>query len=352
MGLFTEGNEGRRNALIGLLGLGQNELVKMLSDKGFQGAIEGGLKSAGSGVSRGISADLLGAPVDAVTAALNLGIAGAGYAGHKAGILSEPLPLIDAPVGGSEWIGNKMERGGLLAPSNGSGAETGGRILGGLLASPQVAGRVGAVAEDVTRTMANNAMQPKTLHPQAGMLKLTHGRVPENSKDVQLLSKQLEDRARAAGLPITVENSRVSPSTYITFGNPADEMADSLAQVRISNHADYNKGMAAGIPRMSVDPNTLNSYEDAISWLKNFGVNVPSRLPPAKKLSYSPVSEDAVKKILGFEQWPSDATKNYWLKNFAMDSEGRVVSLSEMTDYKKAQKIKKSLYGDEVVKFK
>ena len=53
---------------------------------------------------RGMVAGSLGAPVDMATTLTNLLIAGGGYAGHKAGLLSQPPELIDSRnVPGNNW---------------------------------------------------------------------------------------------------------------------------------------------------------------------------------------------------------------------------------------------------------
>jgi hypothetical protein len=66
-------------------------------------------------------------------ALLNLLIAGGGYAGHKAGLLDRPPDLLGPPVGGSEWIAERMRRSGLLADTPGSAADMAGNFTGGLL---------------------------------------------------------------------------------------------------------------------------------------------------------------------------------------------------------------------------
>lgn len=97
------------------------------------------------GTSKGFWAGGAGAPVDTLTLALNALIAGGGYAGHKMGLLNKPPDLIEKPVGGSEWIADKMRSGGLLADNPGSTADNIGNVLGGLLGpltavkAPQIA---------------------------------------------------------------------------------------------------------------------------------------------------------------------------------------------------------------------
>jgi hypothetical protein len=91
------------------------------------------LQQYGQGTSRGFWAGGLGAPADMVNALLNLLIAGGGYAGHKTGLLDRPPDLLGPPVGGSEWIAEIMRRGGLLADTPGSTADSAGNFTGGLL---------------------------------------------------------------------------------------------------------------------------------------------------------------------------------------------------------------------------
>lgn len=93
------------------------------------------LRDFGRGYNREAVAGLLGAPVDIAGQAANLGIAGIGYAGHKLGLLPQPPSLIDKPVGGSDWIYERLPR---QPQMSGSGAETVGRVTGALL-SPGVA---------------------------------------------------------------------------------------------------------------------------------------------------------------------------------------------------------------------
>jgi hypothetical protein len=104
-------------------------------------------------VNRGAIAGLLGGPVDAVSGVVNAGLMGVGYAGNKIGLLGAdrmPQP-IQKPVGGSEWIGDLMQRGGMVSENRNTPAE----MLVGLLAPSAVKG-----ASRAAFAAENNAMAP------------------------------------------------------------------------------------------------------------------------------------------------------------------------------------------------
>ena len=84
--------------------------VRSVSDQGLTGVTDV--------VNRGLVGGILGMPVDLVNLALNAGRAGVGYAGHKMGLLSaDQMPeIVERPVGGSEWMGQKMQNWGMVSP--------------------------------------------------------------------------------------------------------------------------------------------------------------------------------------------------------------------------------------------
>lgn len=67
--------------------------------------VEDKAKSATKGAIRGLTADLVGGPVDLMQAIVNLGLAGGGFVGHKLGLLrTDQLPdPIEGAVGTSDW---------------------------------------------------------------------------------------------------------------------------------------------------------------------------------------------------------------------------------------------------------
>jgi hypothetical protein len=58
------------------------------------------------GGARGLTADVMGGPVDLATAVANLGVAGYGYGAHKLGLIDSPPDLIDPKTvpGSSDWF--------------------------------------------------------------------------------------------------------------------------------------------------------------------------------------------------------------------------------------------------------
>jgi len=130
---------------------------------------------------RGLVANTLGAPVDAALNVANLGVAGAGYLGHKTGLLREPLPLIDPQeaFGSSEWIGQQMQQRGIVSPNRNEIAEMGMAML-----SPVAARGAGAVGRGVARAdlaAAENAAKAGRAGPisvQRGAVKVSNNKTP------------------------------------------------------------------------------------------------------------------------------------------------------------------------------
>ena len=93
-----------------------------LKDPQFRSEVGNNFMTA---TNRGAVSMTLGAPVDIVNMALNLGLAGYGYLGNELGLLSpEELPELNTePFGGSEWIGNKMQEAGIIGGNRNLPAE-------------------------------------------------------------------------------------------------------------------------------------------------------------------------------------------------------------------------------------
>lgn len=120
------------------------------------------------GLARGLGPDLLGGPVDLARDGLNLGIAGAGYAGHKLGLLKEPLPLIEpGAVGDSDWWAKLTN-----VSDDQTGAYTAGRLtpLGVAGAKVGAEGAKRLVNAMVSRPAPSRAGLPPTAKDQRGAI--------------------------------------------------------------------------------------------------------------------------------------------------------------------------------------
>lgn len=137
-----------------------------------------------NGLSRGLGADNLGMPVDAAANLLNLGLAGVGYAGHKTGLLKEPLPLIEKPVGGSDWLAEKFG-----TPDDGSKAYTYGRMtpLAVGLARPASRGAVKLLDEAMS-----SGGRAGTRAAQRGAIRVSRG--PGDVPDQELIASHSLDQ--------------------------------------------------------------------------------------------------------------------------------------------------------------
>ncbi|MGE5622305.1 MAG: hypothetical protein ACM3WS_04015 [Bacillota bacterium] len=249
-------------------------LFDALTNADFLRGVAGGLRDAGN---RAVAMST-GAPVDAITQALNLAIAGGGYVAHKTGLVDTPPSLIDTPVGGSEWIGQKMQDAGMVSAIRNPVAE----FLSALVL-PAAMKKVGPLVFHMEQAAARNATAvPAVRGPMAmqdGMIRTPFGRIPENGKDIDALANKLIDKAESLGYQISTDSSNVSGSRYITFKSPDD---GPHYQIRISNHGDrYPNNLGTAEERFSVDPQSRNSYEEAVQWLKERGFNLSKRPKPA-----------------------------------------------------------------------
>lgn len=138
-------------------------LLNFLADPESQRAMKNGLLDAAN---RGMVAGTLGGPVDLATTVANLGIAGAGYLGHKAGLLDRPPELINplSVPGSSEWIGQKMQNAGMVSPNRNALAEAGMGLL-----SPVAfkgAQKFGGLLYNVEQNALANASKPSAMRMQ------------------------------------------------------------------------------------------------------------------------------------------------------------------------------------------
>lgn len=134
-----------------------------LRDPESQRSVGNGLLDAAN---RGMVANSLGSLVDLSTNVANLGIAGAGYIGHKTGLLSQPPELIDSRnvPGSSEWIGQKMQNAGMVSPNRNALAELGMGLLSPV--AYKGAQRVGGLLYNVEQNALANLAKPSTMTMQ------------------------------------------------------------------------------------------------------------------------------------------------------------------------------------------
>lgn len=251
------------------------------------------------GTSKGFWAGGAGAPVDTLTLALNALIAGGGYAGHKLGLLDTPPSLIEKPVGGSEWIADKMREGGLLNDNPGSTADNWGNVIGGLL-GPITAAKAPQIARGLLRNgpqLAASRDNPLTIQQQRGMIRIPgRGQIPETRSDIDRLSNRLGGLLDDANIDYSADKSSISPAKYFIFDKPgqsADDIAKYGAEklkVRISDHENIHGA------DFSVDPKTGVTFEEMLQGLRNEGVLIGNRVKPIKS---GVVPDDFIEKFFG-----------------------------------------------------
>lgn len=172
---------------------------------------------------------------------------------------------IKTPVGGSDWM---RERGLTAEPTN-KLAGILGESVGGVL--PMVtAAKAPQIAQGLLQAERNLAA-PRTLNPQAGMIRTPFGQIPENGTDVSKLGGRLEKLLDDTGLPYSYDRSNISPSRYYTIDNPKNP--DASYTVRISNHRDIHGG-----GDISVDPQNGATFEQMLDSLRGIGVPVADRV--------------------------------------------------------------------------
>lgn len=268
-------------------------LLGAIQDPQFRKDVARGLLDAGN---RGAVAGLLGGPVDLATMALR------------------PLGYnVEQPVGGSEWIGQKMQNLGLVSEKRNPLAE-GLAAFAGPMAAQQIAPKVFAAELRAMENMATPSQMNAATRGQAGMLKIPgRGQIPETAADVKKLSERFGKMLDQGGVEYGFSKSNLSPARYFEFGKPGTD-GDELFKVRISDHrnvhgADY-----------SVDPHTGATFEEMVSHVQGLGLPIASRVkPPPRDLpaqirkAYSPLLEgDLLKKASSRYKFGTDEWKSFY----------------------------------------
>ena len=155
-------------------------------------------------------------------------------------------------------------------------------------AAAQQAATKAAWATRDPKVMAQNALdssQTALGFAPLGMIKLAHGRIPETYVEANKLRDAIYNQLKKSGNDLSYGDSLVSPSRYVSTSFPpqSSNWADELS-VRLSNHGDvngFNSNPAAG--KLSVDPKTGLTFEDAVRWLNSNGYDMGSLLSTANK---------------------------------------------------------------------
>jgi hypothetical protein len=138
-------------------------LLAAIKDPQFRADVKRGLLDAGN---RGAVAATLGAPVDAINGLLNAALMSGGVAGHKLGILrADQMPNpVTMPVGGSEWIGQKMQNAGIVSENRNPVAEALASV-----AVPAAMNKAGRGLFAAEQRAIENATAPTYLRKESGM---------------------------------------------------------------------------------------------------------------------------------------------------------------------------------------
>ena len=300
-------------------------------------------------------AGLLGWPVDTITNNLNLGIAGGGYVGAEMGA-REPLPPIQNPVGGSQWIESLMRRGGMMSPSaepqtplGRYGAAALQMAPGALAGRPTPAQLPRALAATTTSGVASEAARDLGGDEWAGVGAMLPGarqmqHKPAGARATEQRQGEAFGKAREMGIPVPPSALKPDkPQQAIQDrGNKALRQPEgtqftpqTLQAYRDAHYGDYeavikSPALAGGVqptPRFQQEiqslgneidaarttlPETFKGMRPVIKLLSEYGyAQVPQgaggniKIPPRQTPIPPEVAMRAIKKLR------SDATTNF-----------------------------------------
>ena len=146
------------------------------------------------GLARGLTADVLGAPVDAAQAAINLGLAGYGYIGNKLGLLKpDQMPsLLENSLGTSDWFAKNT----FLEDKNEPG---------------YTLGRVSTMALPLVGGLASRAKTAPSVQSQKGALRV--------GGDPRYIQSHAVDTEKLLGTEQKLPRELYNPSFAITVGD-------------------------------------------------------------------------------------------------------------------------------------
>jgi hypothetical protein len=290
-----------------------------------------GLKDLAHGVSRGMSADFLGAPVDLAAQLMTV----PRYLG------ANTPNFAAAPFGGSASIGGAMEGLGLLRQQTGSMNETAGRFLGGILNSPQVVGKVGMLSENAVAKALQNAAIPNRMNPQTGAI-VWHGS-PHKFDKFDSSKIGTGEGAQAYGHGLYVAENPAVAKQYAGM-NPAS----SVRIMRNGNKYDVVATRASGpLEELGTFATRADAEKAASAFTGSYHYKadlsdaaIPKMLDWDAPLSQqSPEVQAALKKAVSPEDWarmindqytPWSGGKAYsWIAHFAGNKDTASQSLRQ-----------------------
>lgn len=226
-----------------------SNLLNFLRDSQAQSEMRNALTDAAN---RGMVAGSLGAPVDMATTLTNLLIAGGGYVGHKAGLLSQPPDLIDSRnvPGSSEWIGQKMQNAGVVSPNRNALAEFGMGLLSPV--AYKGAQKMGGLLYNAESNALANAAKPSSMvmKGQRGVARI--GGMPSEQLTYQGDHKPMSAKDGAGSLH---DLSKVLPEdfysrnglSYYGSGDPREAAAFRVMQ-QVRGKPDAMVTIYRGVP--------------------------------------------------------------------------------------------------------
>lgn len=262
-------------------------------------------------VNRGGIAGVLGGPVDLAAGAVNAGLMGGGYAAHRLGLLpTDKLPQpIQTPVGGSQWIGDRMEAAGMVSPQRNGAAEA-LATLATPAAGVRAARGIGALSE-LSPSLVPSSGGPRGMTSQLGAMSpegrarlladLQAGRSSGTYRLGDVTPGQAKALDRVGGLKASSNDVMMTDDTFRHLmqkrvnaeGYTPEEVTDFARRAMEKRAgADLDRSKSNQQPSLlnpgQFDPVTGRRYDARMplaSRGESFGARsvVPDGLPPRKK---------------------------------------------------------------------
>jgi hypothetical protein len=218
----------------------------------------------------------------------------------------------DRPFGGSAQLIDVATKLGLSQQPTGSAPETLGRVMAGLInpmAGARAVGRVGEITTEQANRAADALVRQITGNPTATAPQVLQEtsmpfmqavapkspkyftQIPDTSEEIDRITGFLEKRAKDSGFDVKTGASNISGSRYVTITKdlPDDEVYS--VEVRISNHGDRYPSNSWSDKRFSIDPDTGNTLQDALQFLKDEGFAIRKTIKPEKKITDSEIAK-------------------------------------------------------------